>query len=363
MKSLMVFMAATITAFGTSHWMDDQIKEDLSAFAVEGFSRSDMSQVMRGKTARDKEANLVHIEIKGSEIFVKSFLTGGAPGTDFRLNEVVGALRKWQRFARALPSKRLPDTEFLLSVNDEINAAVYEALRSHMSRPIPIFVFCKEKSRKELVLFPDCGALAGRGRTIQSVKRGDWSYPWKRKKETLFWRGAASDGLYDLKGWRTFPRAKLVLLGQENPDKINAGFTLIPQAKSKAALDSIMNAVGLSSYVTPREHVQYKYLMDIDGQSNGWDRCFWGLLCTSTLFKQKSLYSQWYYKALVPWRHYVPINRDLSDIHEKLEWAKNHDREARVIAESGREIAGEIFKRSAVFEYVRRLLIEYNKLP
>lgn len=38
------------------------------------------------------------------------------------------------------------------------------------------------------------------------------------------------------------------------------------------------------------------------------------------------------YMALKPWKHYVPIKRNLSDLLEKIEWAKEHDEEAKKIA-------------------------------
>ena len=33
-------------------------------------------------------------------------------------------------------------------------------------------------------------------------------------------------------------------------------------------------------------------------------------------------YKEWYYDALVPFVHYIPIALDLSDLCEKLEWMK-----------------------------------------
>lgn len=125
--------------------------------------------------------------------------------------------------------------------------------------------------------------------------------------------------------------------------------------------DILKQTGGLKKILSIHDHMRYKYLMDVDGNSNGWDRCFWGLLSNSALFKQVTDFNQWYYKALQPWKHYIPVKEDLSDLEEKIAWAKSHDDKAREIADEGREIARAVFARDAVFEYMRRLLTAYNE--
>ena len=180
------------------------------------------------------------------------------------------------------------------------------------------------------------------------------------KKPKLFWRGAGSDGTYTLSTWRAFPRAKLVLLSKQLPDSIDASFTKLPQVENDRDALAILNIVGgTTNPISPYNHLAYKYLMDIDGNSNGWERCFWALLSNSVLFKQKSPYSQWFYKALKPWVHYVPIERDLSNIKEQIAWAIEHDAEAHQIANNGAGLGQEIFERKAVFAYIHQLLTKY----
>jgi len=40
---------------------------------------------------------------------------------------------------------------------------------------------------------------------------------------------------------------------------------------------------------------------------------------------------------LLPWMHYVPVQSDLSDLMDKLDWAETHPAEARKIAETATE--------------------------
>ena len=40
-----------------------------------------------------------------------------------------------------------------------------------------------------------------------------------------------------------------------------------------------------------------------------------------------------------PWEHYIPVKMDLSDLEEKILWAKEHDDELHSIAKRGKEFA------------------------
>lgn len=337
-------------------WQSEQIAEDLSAFSK--IHRADLPKVMK---SLGPEGELAHIVIEKGDVRVKELVTTGWNGTSYRLKEVLRGLSRWQKSAKAHPSRRLPDCEFLLSLGDGLDTQTSRVSCDLEQLPLPVFVFCKRKDSKRLALFPDTGALVGRRRTVKSVRRGDRHTPWRKKREMLFWRGAGSDGFYTLTNWTSFPRAKLVLLARNKPDLVDAGFTALPQMASRAALDAVVEKTGeVCSFVSPEDHVAYKYLMDIDGNSNGWDRCFWGLLSESVLIKQESPYCQWYYKALEPGRHYIGVRRSLEDLEERIAWAKNNDQKACAIAKEASALAKSLFRRSAVFGYIRELLIEYN---
>ena len=66
--------------------------------------------------------------------------------------------------------------------------------------------------------------------------------------------------------------------------------------------------------------------MNIDGTVAAY-RMPYLLAGHSLVFKQDSPYYEHFYKKLVPWTHYVPVKRDMSDILDQLEWAKEHDEE------------------------------------
>jgi len=45
----------------------------------------------------------------------------------------------------------------------------------------------------------------------------------------------------------------------------------------------------------------------------------------SVVFKQESIYYEFFYGQLEPFVHYVPVERDLSDLVEKINWAQEND--------------------------------------
>lgn len=59
----------------------------------------------------------------------------------------------------------------------------------------------------------------------------------------------------------------------------------------------------------------------------------------SLVLKQDSEFYEHFYKELKPMVHYVPLERNLSNLVEQLEWSINHDDEAKEIAENARQFA------------------------
>lgn len=61
------------------------------------------------------------------------------------------------------------------------------------------------------------------------------------------------------------------------------------------------------------------------------------LASDSLVFKQDSGFYEHFYSKLTPYKHYVPFKRDLSDLIERLQWAKENDDRAREIVSEARK--------------------------
>lgn len=105
--------------------------------------------------------------------------------------------------------------------------------------------------------------------------------------------------------------------------------------------------------------IRYKYLIVVDG--HGWpDRIKWSLLSGSLLFLA-TIHQEWMIDQLVPYKHYIPINTDMSDLLEKLDWARTHEADAKAIAASGKQYAELRLRVEDVQCYNGLLFMEYQR--
>jgi len=73
-------------------------------------------------------------------------------------------------------------------------------------------------------------------------------------------------------------------------------------------------------------------------------------------------YEEWLSERVRPWADYIPVNYDLSDLEEKVEWAHDHASLSETIAEHGRETAERRLRPEDQQCYTYRLLLEYHSL-
>jgi hypothetical protein len=85
----------------------------------------------------------------------------------------------------------------------------------------------------------------------------------------------------------------------------------------------------------------YRYQIDIDGNTNAWSGLFRRLLTGCPVLKVTSLagFEQWYYDRLKPWVNMVPVAADMTDLPEKILWLRANDDCAQKIGEAGRALA------------------------
>ncbi|CAK8988822.1 unnamed protein product [Durusdinium trenchii] len=171
-------------------------------------------------------------------------------------------------------------------------------------------------------------------RYTEKLSRG--RVPWESKVSKLFWRGSDTHCLrpHSCQGascecgnftenWMDYPRARLVLWSMLMPQKVDAKFTkdVVHQALRPRFEE---HRLLVEEIVPPEKHVDYKFLMYLDGVSLS-DRLFWVLLTESVLFKADSKLQVWLDGSLKAWEHYVPVAEDLTDLLERLQWAEAQD--------------------------------------
>ena len=192
------------------------------------------------------------------------------------------------------------------------------------------------------------------------TSKGHDLFPWHEKEEKAFWRGATTGGALQLNDYQELPRIKLVYLSSEHPQLIDAKLTVLGQIADPKIFELLSPFVGKS--VSLVDHLKYKYQVLIDGNTCAYSRAYWQLFSDCLMFKQTSPNIQWYYKALFPYVHYVPIENNLSDLKEKIEWAQSHDKEAQAIVASANDFAQNNLNKDAIDLYFQLFLQEYAKL-
>lgn len=103
---------------------------------------------------------------------------------------------------------------------------------------------------------------------------------------------------------------------------------------------------------------QYKYQVNVDGTVAAY-RFPYLMLGNSLVLKQDSQYYEHFYRHLRAGTHYVSVKRNLSDLLEKIKWAKENDAEAAEMARAGQAAARELLQPSRLYCYYYRVLQTY----
>ncbi len=325
-------------------WMLEQIKTDLARFSKEGISKSLIDETFQGE--RIEKYSLIRFTIKdGSLVF--SLSEKHLDGRHFR--HLLASMKKLNELVK------LPDMDFVLSLEDGFDC-------TPKGFPIsPCFVFAKSNRANNFILMPDFKAFGGYGKLRQQILDGNRKFSWEKKNSQAFWRGSTTSGFFQKDNWNLFCRGKLVLLSLLHPQELDARFTSVVQCTPD--VPSLMRASGMvSKNVGKVDHLKYKYLIDVDGNSCTYERCFWVLLSNSLVIKQITPNIQWYYGGLKPYVHFLPLKEDLGDLLEQINWAKEHDEDAKKMAERSTEFVKENLSAESIFHYMTLLLTEYAKL-
>ncbi len=195
-------------------------------------------------------------------------------------------------------------------------------------------------NHEEALLVPDNYYLGTEGYAVAKSNFARRAISWESRSSTVFWRGSST-------GLRTgpieqLPRARLCHATKMYPNhrEYDCKITSVVQATEQEQLELASLGI-LSEHVPAEDFDQYRYHIDIDGNTNSWPGFMLKLLSGGLVFKVRSPgdYKQWYYERLVEGEHFVEIQSDLSDLDEKIQHYKANDHLARCIASQGQNFA------------------------
>ncbi|KAL7881275.1 hypothetical protein AOLI_G00081230 [Acnodon oligacanthus] len=308
-----------------------QIQRDLSAFP-----RVDLEHNAHEIPQRfGQRQSLCHYTVKDNKVYIKTY------------GEHVGFRIFMDAFLLSLARKvRLPDVEFFVNLGDWPLEKRRTSGNLH-----PIFSWCGSNDTRDIVmptydLTESVLETMGRVSLDMMSVQGNTGLPWAEKNGTGFWRGRDSRR----------ERLELVKLARANPTLLDAAFTNFFFFKHDESLYG-----PLVKHVSFFDFFKYKYQINIDGTVAAY-RLPYLLAGDSVVLKQDSVYYEHFYSQLEPWVHYIPFKADLSDLLEKIQWAKDHDEEARKIAQAGQQFARTHLMGDQIFCYYFKLFQEYAKL-
>jgi hypothetical protein len=108
---------------------------------------------------------------------------------------------------------------------------------------------------------------------------------------------------------------------------------------------------------------RWKYLLDMEGF--GWSARLKVLLSSPRIvFMVDRPYQEWFFEYLEPWKHYVPVKRDLSDIKENYDKIESDVILQEHIKKNQREFAKKYLTREAaenrIYEIIKEM-VQYYK--
>jgi hypothetical protein len=160
---------------------------------------------------------------------------------------------------------------------------------------------------------------------------------WEQKLPVAFWRGATTGDELRWDNWATLPRIRLA--GMSN-SFLDAKIVDLVQIGDAPGLKEFLKEQPfyLAGRVPFSVFFNYKYLINIDGNSCAWDSMFKKLRSNSVVLHVDAGQVQWYYHLLVPWEHYVPVKPDLSDLYDRIAWCQQNDLRCKEISRNARKL-------------------------
>lgn len=343
-------------------WMEKQIEEDLSFV-----KKNKVIQAALKKTHSVMKRNFPEARSE----FIRYRIVDNTLYQFFSKKEKVS--KKEGVFEKALKTllrlKKLPDMDFIFSNIDGLPSVknldgclfYYENRRDfylvkNKDLQAAIFTRARSKDVKEGILLPDYFVLSELWPRMQKeILYLNSQSLWKQKKELLFWRGASSKTL----------RFKLCEMSLKHENLIDAGFSEMVDERKIKELKSWNRFDDYLSFQRPfatlQKQLSYKYLPVLDGVMCTYPGYQWRLLSNSIVFKQKSDEVQWFYLALKPYEHYIPIKEDMSDLIDKINWAKSNDEKCKDITKKATEFVLTDLMIEDGYVYLFKVLQNYAK--
>jgi len=178
---------------------------------------------------------------------------------------------------------------------------------------------------------------------------------WKTKKNICVFRGSATGCGMTLENNMRLKAAQLSL---EHNKILDVGITDW-KARPKKYSDGPVQIINPNDFqfqkalpLSRSEQSNYKYILNIDGYVSAF-RLSSELRMRSVILLVESDYKLWYSQWLVPYEHYVPVKKDLSNLIDVIQWCIKHDKDCSKIAENAYTFYEKYLTKDGIFDYLQ----------
>ena len=167
--------------------------------------------------------------------------------------------------------------------------------------------------------------------------------PWDDKYSKVVWRGGCwMPYKFELnKPLSHYPRYYVSMLSSKNSDWLDVCIT--DKDSKFFPVKVYWNYTSCVyrnwSRMEVGDMMKYKYILTMGGTSGTSYSILWKLASSSVVLYVKSEFRDWYDPYLVPWKHYVPIASDFSDLKKKFRMLERRPKLALSIIQNANEIA------------------------
>ena len=327
-------------------WMIEQIEDEFAPFTSKGITIKTVDETFLKIRKTFPHNEIIRYRIIANELYRYFHDEEIVPLKDSSLEKAVKTI---------LHFEEIRDMDFIISHQDGIPTGgqpkdFYVTEKKEMQAPL--LCSAKKKDLPLVVLIPDWrSASKWWSKEIKSVLKGIDENSWDSKKNYGFWRGSSTNGI----------RPKLCRMALKYPNHLYAKIN----APVDEELQKQFEEEGIycnKGWVFWEKLLENKYLPLMDGVMSAAPAYQSRLLSNSLTLKQDFPGVQWFFKPLKPYVHYVPLKNDISDLIEKLEWAKKNDSLCKQISENATNFALNNLMFEDVYLYFYLVLKKYSSL-
>lgn len=189
----------------------------------------------------------------------------------------------------------------------------------------------------------------------------DFSTPWDKKKDLAVFRGGSTGCGTTIEDNM---RLKIAEMTGKFPEHLDAGITNWNLRPRKKRTEKYLQTIhphelnfDLVSRMSTEQQSKYKYIVHIQGHVAAF-RLSVELGMGSVILYVENPWKIWYTDMLKPYQHYVPVKKDLSDLIDRINWCKNHQKECQEIAQNAKEFYNTYLQKDGILDYMQKTVVD-----